>query len=457
MTVSFDIKKTEAFDVVVCGGGCAGVIAAVAAAREGASVALLERSGELGGTANAVLVGPFMTCYSPDGKRQLVGGIFDELIRRMEAKGGAIHPAKTGRVSSYAGFLPEEYRHNNVTPFHPGYLSIVMAEMLSESGVKVFLNTAAVEVLKNETEKTVTGIAAYDGREFRLFTGRIVIDCTGDAEVAYRAGAACVQGEDGDKTAIQPMSLFFWIYNADDKKLEAYLDQDPANKFRPFHEMIEEDRQKGQFPIPRNKLGLYHMVNEGEWRLNTTRVQGYDPCDPDSLTEAYFESLRQVDFLLRYFKKCPGLENARLSQIGSQIGVRESRRIVGEYTLTKEDIVEGREFDDTIALCSYMMDLHPSKGTAGGGGDEEPCAPVYAIPYRILVPRDIRNMLVAGRCVSADREALAAIRVIPPVMAMGEAAGMAAAICVHKNAAPKDIDPEELRAHLRKNGAEVDL
>lgn len=268
-----------------------------------------------------------------------------------------------------------------------------------------------------------------------------------------------MQGTPEDKTEVQPMSLFFTIHGADDKKISEFLDQSQGPKYLCYHEMIEKDRAEGKFNIPRNKIGLYHMVDDGEWRLNTTRVQGYDPSDPDDVTKAYFECLDQVDFLMDYFKKCPGLENAKLSQIGSLMGVRESRRICGKYYLTKADLAQGKNFEDTIALCSYPVDMHPSKGSAAGASREEDLkiAEVYAIPYRIMVPKHIENLLVAGRCVSADREALAAIRVMAPVMAMGEAAGVAAAMSSKQKTSPARIDVQELRGKLREKNCEVDL
>jgi len=460
MQFTYQTEKEIRSDVLVCGGGVAGVVAAIAAAREGAKTVLVEKSGMIGGMATGGLVGPFMTCYSPDGKRQLVKGIFDELIRRLEAKGGAVHPSKTGEVSAYACFIPKKERHNNVTPFHPGYMSIVMAQMLKEAGVSVYLNTSIVEVLmdKEDPEK-ICGITAYDGTKFCLFSADIVIDATGDGIVAVKAGAEFIQGTPEDPKEVQPMSLFFTIHGTDDRKIEEYLDHSEGPKYLCYHEMIEKDRAEGKFNIPRNKIGLYHMVDEGEWRLNTTRVQGYDPADPDDVTKGYFECLDQVDFLMDYFRKCPGLENAKLGQIGSLMGVRESRRIKGAYYLTKSDLARGKNFEDTVALCSYPVDMHPSKGSAAGASREEDLkiADIYAIPYRIMVPESIRNLLVAGRCVSADREALAAIRVMAPVMAMGEAAGVAAAMAAKEKTAPKDIDVTKLRGKLREKNCEIDL
>lgn len=447
-------KDTRQFDVVVCGGGVAGVVAAISAARNGAKVAIVEKNGELGGTSTSALVGPFMTSFEPSGKRQIVKGIFDEIIQRLVAKGAAIHPKDTGLSSKYGCYI--KLRHNNVTPFQPAYMTIVLAEMCAESGISIFLNSSIVDVIMED--ETIKGIVAFDGENFIEYLGKVVLDCTGDAVVALKSGVECVQGENGDKTEVQPMTLFFWIYGADDKKIEEYLDNDPEWKNQPYHRMIEADRAEGKFNVQRSKIGLYHMVNDGEWRLNTTRIQEMDPSDPEAKTKAYLEGLKQVDFLMDYFKKCPGLENAKLAQVGNMIGIRESRRIVGEYTLTRDDIVGSKEFEDTIALCSYPIDMHPSHGSVIGMGrpEDKDIAPIYEIPYRIMVPKTVEGLLVVGRCVSTDRDALAAIRTMPTVMAMGEAAGVAASLSVKHSVPVKDIDYEEMRQVLRNQGSCID-
>lgn len=452
---TFRIEKTNTYDVVVCGAGSAGVVAAISAARNGARVVLVERNGEVGGTATSALVGPFMTCFTPDGRRQIVGGIFDEIIRKLEKKGGAIHPSRTGLVSDYGCFI--SHRHNNVTPFSPGLMTIVMADMLHEAGVTVLVNNVIVDAVMDDERRTVKGVVTYDGEVFREFIADVVIDATGDAVVSKKAGVSCLQGSPKDPKDVQPMTLFFWIYNADDKKINDYLDCNPDMKYQPYNAMIEADRASGRFPIPRSKIGLYHMVNEGEWRLNTTRLQGFDPTDPDSLSNAYFEGLKQVEFLLDYFRKCPGLENARLGQIGNMMGIRESRRIVGEYVLKKEDLMNAEPFEDVIALCSYPVDMHPSKGNVIGLNEKLSVADVYGIPYRVMVPEIVDNLLVAGRCISATREALAAVRIMPCVMAMGEAAGVAAAMSVKGKTKPRDLDIAKLRQTLKAQGAFVDI
>jgi len=442
------IEGVKQAEVIVCGGGCAGVVAAIASGRSGAKTILLEKTAVIGGTATNGLVGPFMTCFDPQGEHQIVKGIFDEMVRRMEKKGGAIHPSKTGRVSDYGCYI--ELRHNNVTPFHPETLKMVMMEMLMEAGVEVHLGISILDVKKQDGR--IRSVIAFDGSRLVSFEGIQFIDCTGDAYVSLKAGVPCDM-EDVEE-GLQPMTLFFWIYNADDKAIEEYLRTDEEHRFLPYHKIIEEKRAKGEFPINRNKIGLYRMVNEGEWRLNTTRIQGHNPVDEEDMSRAYYEGLKQVEFLMDFFKTLPGLENARIAQSGACMGVRESRRICGDYTLTEQDLIENTNFEDCIALCSYPVDLHPAKGTMTGTGfkkTETEIADIYQIPYRVLIPQNADNLLVAGRCVSATHAALGAIRVMPPVFAMAQAAGTAAALCVKGGCDPRDVCIAKLRQKLRED------
>lgn len=446
-TYTGKIEGGKQADVIVCGGGCAGVAAAIACSRNGAKTLLLEKSSVVGGTATSGLVGPFMTCFDPKGERQIIKGIFDEMILRMEEKGGAIHPSKTGQVSSYGCYI--KLRHNNVTPFHPEILKMVMMEMLLEAGVEIHLGVSILDVIKENN--VIQSIIGFDGSKLVEFSGKIFIDCTGDAFVSLKSGVICDMED--PQEGLQPMTLFFWIYNADDKKIEEYLNQDEKNKYLPYHNLIEEARKKGKFPINRNKIGLYHMVNEGEWRLNTTRIQSLNPVEEEDMSRAYAEGLKQIEFLMEFFKTLPGLEYARIAQSGAFVGVRESRRIRGLYTLKEQDLIDNTKFDDVIALCSYPVDLHPAKGALTGTSykkEKTDVAEVYEIPYRILVPENIDNLLTAGRCVSATHEALGAIRIMPSVFAMAQAAGTAAALCVKYGSIPKNLDTKELQKVLKE-------
>lgn len=442
------IPIVDEFEVVVAGGGPAGIAAAVASARNGARTLLIERYGFLGGNATASLVGPFMTSYSLDGRRQLIRGIFEELVLRMEAVGGAVHPSKVPAGSPYSGFIV--FGHDKVTPFDPEAVKFVAEEMCLEAGVELLYHSFVVDALLEGD--AVTGLVVANKAGLEAFRAQVVVDCTADADVAARAGVPFEMGraEDG---LTQPMTLFFRVAGVDDRRVAEYIAAHPEDR-RPFASLIRQARERGEFPIPREGIGMYRTLEEGVWRINTTRIQRLFGTDPRDLTRAQVEGRRQVLFLLRFFReRLPGFENCRLLDTAAQVGVRETRRIVGEYTLTAEDIAQGREFEDVVALAGYPFDIHSPTGSGGGATGELRSANVYEIPYRCLVPINRDGLLVAGRCVSATHEALGAIRVMPTAFALGQAAGTAAALAVRSELPPRRVPVETLQRTLLRQGA----
>ncbi len=442
------IPIVDEFEVVVAGGGPAGIAAAVASARNGARTLLIERYGFLGGNATASLVGPFMTSYSLDGRQQLIRGIFEELVLRMEAVGGAVHPSKGPAGSPYSGFIV--FGHDKVTPFDPEAVKFVAEEMCLEAGVELLYHSFVVDALLEGD--AVRGVVVANKAGLEAFRAQVMVDCTADADVAARAGVPFEMGraEDG---LTQPMTLFFRVAGVDDRRVAEYIAAHPEDR-RPFASLIREARERGEFPIPREGIGMYRTLEEGVWRINTTRIQRLLGTDPRDLTRAQVEGRRQVLFLLRFFReRLPGFENCRLLDTAAQVGVRETRRIVGEYTLTAEDIAQGREFEDVVALAGYPFDIHSPTGSGGGATGELRSANVYEIPYRCLVPINRDGLLVAGRCVSATHEALGAIRVMPTAFALGQAAGTAAALAVRSELPPRRVPVETLQRTLLRQGA----
>ena len=435
-------------DVLVVGGGPAGIGAAVSAGRNGARTVLVERFGFLGGNATAGLVGPFMTSYSLDGKEHLIRGVFDELVQRAEALGGAIHPSKIEGGTDYSGFIV--HGHHRVTPFDPEAVKIVAAEMCAEAGVEPRLHTFVVDALVEDD--AVAGVVVTSKSGLQAIRAKVTIDCSADADIAASAGAPFHKGRDQDGL-MQPMTLFFRIANVDDEKVNTYIAAHPEDN-RPFQSVVTAARERGEFPIPRPGIGLYKTPRAGVWRINTTRLQKLDGTDVRDLTTAEIEGRKQVLFLLEFFRKyCPGLESCTLLDTAATIGVRETRRIVGEYTLTTDDLVSGGDFEDVIALCGYPVDVHPPEGAGGALREDLPTANAYQIPYRCLVPIQTNRLLVAGRCVSATHEALGAIRVMPPSFAMGQAAGTAAALAVAEGVEPRNVPIPWLQETLTKQGA----
>lgn len=444
------LKTYPATDVLVVGSGPSGLGAAISAARNGArSVRIIDRFGFVGGNMTAGLVGPCMTSFSLDGEIQLVRGIFDEFVRRMEDSGGALHPSRVDSGTGFSGFMV--FGHERVTPFDPEAAKYVGMQMLEEAGVELMLHTFAADVVTEG--RTVRGVVVANKDGLGYVPATLVIDCTGDGDIAARAGARFDYGREGDGAA-QPMTLFFRIKNVDDDAVDAYYRSHPENRF-PFEDIVTAAREDGSYTIPRRGVQLFRTPEPGVWRINTTRVLGRDGTDVADLTAAEVEARHQVADLLDFFRKrLPGLENCELLDTAATIGVRESRRIRGAYTLTFEDLQEGRHFDDVIGVAGYPVDIHNPKSGDGPFDDGiPPTANIYEIPFRTLTPVDLDNVLLSGRCLSATHEALAAVRVMPPCFAMGEAAGVAAAWAARAGANVHDTDISALQQQLLAQGA----
>jgi hypothetical protein len=438
-------------DVLVVGGGPAGLGAAIGAAKTGANTLLVERYGFLGGNATASLVGPFMTSYSADGKVQLIRGVFDEMVRRMEQIGGAIHPSKVPAGVARSAYMKPG--HIGVTPFDPEAMKLVSAEMCVEYGVQLLLHTIFLDPILEGSD--VRGAVLHNKGGLQGVLARCTVDCSADADVAARAGVPFKKGRDSDQLT-QPMTMFFRVANVNREAVDAYFRDHPEEieQRMAFSSCLRAAQAAGDYVPPRERLSLYESPQEGVWRVNVSRILGVDGTRVEDLTRAEIEGRRQVMQILGFLRKyVPGFENCTLLDTAAQVGVRETRRIEGEYTLTQDDLVTGRDFEETIAYCAYPMDIHDPKGPGGGVSNQGETANMYQVPYRCLVPRKIDQLLVAGRCVSATHEALGAIRVMPPSFAMGEAAGTAAALAVQEGVPPRRVPVPWLQETLVEHGA----
>lgn len=437
-------------DVLVVGGGPAGIGAAVGAARSGAKTLLVERYGFLGGNATASLVGPFMTSFSADGQVQLIRGVFDELVRRMEALGGAIHPSKVPAGIAQSAYMRPG--HTGVTPFDPEAMKLVSAEMCLESGVELMLHSSFVDPLVEE--HAVRGAVVHNKGGLQAIRATTTVDCSADADVAARAGVPFKTGRESDGLT-QPMTMFFRVGNVHRDQVDAHFRAHPEEieQRMAFSSCIRAAQEAGDYSPPRERLSLYESPQAGVWRINASRILGADGTRVEDLTRAEVEGRRQVFQILGFLRKyVPGFQDAYLIDTGAQVGVRETRRIKGEYTLTAEDLAVGRDFEDTIAYAAYPMDIHDPTGPGGGVSNKGETANAYQIPFRSLVPLKVEQLLVAGRCVSATHEALGAIRVMPPSFAMGEAAGTACALAVQEGVPPRRVPVDWLRETLADHG-----
>ncbi|OPX45099.1 putative thiazole biosynthetic enzyme [Ruminiclostridium hungatei] len=446
------VKTVIETDVLVIGGGTAGFGAAVAAARNGAATLLIERLSMLGGMATAGLVGPFMTCYDNDAEEQLVKGIFDELCIRTEARGGAIHPSKVEGMTSYSSYYMASHRH--VTPYQSEVLAVVMEEMLQESGAQMLFNVQVTDCITKDGKLDYVIVNMKEG--IAAIRAKLFIDCTGDADAAYFAGVPTWLGKK-ETGVMQPVTLFFEVGNIDRDKylseLEANksnLDSHTANCFAHY---VEEARRNGDWTLDRNELGNYEQNIPGRWKINTTRIAYIDATKTSDITKALIEGRRQVQEIVAFMKKyLPGCEEVQLIQVATALGVRETRHIVGKYELTAEDILSRKHFDDAICTFGYAIDIHNSTG----GGVTFTCVDrYYTIPYRCLLPENCDNMLVAGRSICGSSEAAASYRVMPACIAMGQAAGTAAAIALKSGVCPENVDIVKLRNTLIEQGAVI--
>jgi hypothetical protein len=442
-------------DVLVVGGGPAGIAAAAAAGRHGARTVLLEQYGCLGGMATVGLVGPFMTSFDTEGKEQIVKGIFMELVRRMIAEGGALDPADVPAGTDYVSFIHEA--HHNSTPFDPEAMKYAAMELVLDAGVDVRLHASVVKV--QTSDRRIESLLFAEKGGLSLARARVIVDATGDGDVGALAGNPFAKGRAGDGK-LQPASLFLRIAGVDDGKVAAWAAAHMGPGKRLFEALVDQARKDGKFPrnCPRESVGLYRQPRRGEWRVNTSRILDIDGSDPESLTRAEIEGHRQARELVRFFNEyCPGLEKAYMVDTGFQVGIRETRRIEGLYTLTRADVENARRFDDGIARYSFFMDIH--NPTGGGQETHERLfikgGHFFDIPYRCLVASRVANLLVSGRCISADHQANGAIRVMPPCFATGQAAGTAAAMAVRGGVAPADVDVSGLRRALSADGCIV--
>lgn len=442
------LQYRERHSVIVVGGGPAGTCAAVAAARHGADVLVVEQGNCLGGMGTQGLVGPFMTCYDKAGKVQLIRGLFDEIVRRMVDMGGAIHPKDVRAGTSFAAWHVRG--HDHCTPFEPEALKFTLDDLCREAGVKVLYHAVFMSPVMDGDR--IAGIEVLTNAGVRRIKADVVIDATGDGTVAFRAGVPCEKGDATRGGAMQPATMFFRIGNLPEATVEAVRAQYPDEAMC-FVSLLKKAKADGRWHIPRPHINIYRSVKPDEWFVNVSRLNGVDATDPQSLSDAEEAGRRQVREIMAFFRDyVPGARDVRLLSTASTVGIRESRHVIGEYVLDKDDVIEGRVPADSVFLCSNSIDLHAGKGASGTLYVTIRDGDWYGVPYRCLVPKKVEGLLVAGRCVSASSVAAAAIRVMPPCMAMGQAAGVAAALAARSGVAPRALDADLLRGRLKADG-----
>jgi hypothetical protein len=443
-------------DVLVVGGGPAGMGAALGAAAAGAQVVLAERYSFLGGNATAALVMPLMSFHTQHPPVELEPGS-DRLLPSDHGPGDPIIAGVVGRflerLVKAGGALAPTLQTGYTVPFDPEMFKLIALEMLDESGVQFLFHSFASEIV---------GDGRVQGAVFETKSGpiviraRAVVDCTGDGDLAARAGANCEIGR-ADDGLVQPMTLMFRMVEFEREGFAEYVRQNP-DEWRGVHglwDLVHKATAAGHLKLPRENMLFFATPHAREVSVNSTRVTRVLGIDVWDLSYAEWQSRQQmrqiVAFLRRYV---PGFERSYLVQSGTTIGVRETRRIRGDYYLTGEDVMAARKFEDVIARCSYPMDIHNPKGS-GTLLQRLPPGEAYDIPLRCLLPAGIDGLLVAGRCISGTHEAHSSYRVMPVAMALGQAAGVCAALAARRHALPRAISYSEVQRELGRQGANL--
>ncbi len=430
MHSAFCIKKDgvfmEKYNLLVAGGGFTGVAAAISAARKGLKVLLVEKSGCLGGAMSNNLIFPFMPYWTQDPEtnktKYLSRGFFEELrLRHME-----------------------NVWKDHVKHFNSEYMKFLLDEMTDEANVDVLFHSCIFDVKKEGRNIESVTVASKSGK-FEL-QADFYIDATGDGDLFCFAGCDYQLGRDDDGFC-QPMTTCFRVGGVDVDLFK----EERAN----LQNLYLEKQKSGEITNPRENILCFFGTGNDVVHFNTTRVIKLDPTNPFELSKAEKIARRQIDEMMRFLKEnSKAFEESTVLSVAGEIGVRESRKLKGEYILTADDLIACTMFDDSIALGNYDIDIHNPAGTGTSHRYFEK-GEFYSIPYRSLLPKEFDNLLVAGRCASATHEAQASIRIMPICCCMGEAAGVACAVAVNSGKNLHNVDIKKVQSALRENGAAI--
>jgi hypothetical protein len=446
---SRDVPVIADVDVLVVGGGPAGVCAAVGAAHAGARTFLLERHGFLGGmwTAGMVLtLAGFNSWLRP--YHRCVGGVAGEWIRRA---------AELNGCQDHTGFVLNS---------DPEVMKRVADELLAEAGVSMLFHCWGADPILEDGVVKGLCIENVEGRQ--AIRAKVTIDCTGDGDVMARAGAKWTKGQ-----SLQPMTMSFRMGNLaikTDNDIAApvsppigpepgYLSEPTLSQYASVRQdvIVDSDKMRAEREagrLPRYGGPWFGGLDRDVIWVNSTRIIG-DASDAADLTRAEIAGRKDTAQIVAYFtKNLQGFENGRLLHTSTQIGIRETRRLEGAYTLKGSDVLERTDFEDGIALGCWPIDVHPADDAVGHHAMYVPLP--YRIPYRTLQPTNVGGLLVAGRCFSADRDALGSARVGATCAAMGHAAGVAGALAAAKSVEPREVDVSHLQDALRQQDAIID-
>lgn len=455
------VARGASYDVIVMGGGPSGTMAGIAAARDGVRTLVVEQYGFFGGSLTAMGVGPMMSFHNNVGE-QVVQGLPQELIDRLVARGAS------------PGHIPDSTTYvTTVTPFDSEQLKVELEQMLEEAGADVLFHTQLAEARVGHDGR-IEEIVLCNKAGLTAYSARVFIDASGDGDLAARAGAPFVVGREAD-AATQPMTMNLKLGNVDVKRVREYALANPGDFLFAHGEAEGLERlrttprlslagfvkqwraalARGDVDVPRDHVLFFETSTPGVVIVNTSRVQGLDATDPVQLSRAEVIGRRQCAQIFAFLKRwCPGFENAIRMDAAAQIGVRESRHVRGLYTITADDLATQRAFPDPVALGGYPIDIH-SPASAETGSVHFAKGTTYQIPMRALLVERPDNLVIAGRCISATHEAMAAFRVTPIAMAIGQGAGAIASAAVQRGTAPARVDYSDVRTRLLARHAKL--
>lgn len=454
MSALFTTLRTQ---VLVVGSGAAGLTAAIAAARNGAETLLVENAGFLGGISATL---PWLGFHDRD-FRLIVKGLPLEFCRRLQALGAASEFELDPKCASAISVESHWWK-------------VLAMQLVREAGARLLLHTQVVETIREGDR--IAGVIVENKSGRQRIEAAVTIDCSGDGDVAARGGVAWAKGRTGDGL-VQAPTLVFKLGGIDRAAFVAGCKQQ-ENGYRewltPFPDLwakmmrridgmhviicggyaalVERARQAGDFNAPQTRIVGVKLHQPDEFLVVMTRVLGLDPTNVHSLTDAYARVYEQIPGLVQFFQRyVPGFAAARLREIAPMLGVRESRRIMGDYVLTAEDLIAGRQFDDAVSMGGYHIDIHRPAGTWVDSHNVR----AYTIPMRSLIARDVDGLLMAGKCLSATHEAVASTRVIPICMGQGQAVGTLAALAVKQGSDVRRVPVSLLQDTLVAQGAEI--
>jgi glycine/D-amino acid oxidase-like deaminating enzyme len=429
-----ELRVWGRYDVLVVGGGAAGIAAAAAAARSGAETLLIERHGFLGGMATAGMVGSLCGFFtSGKEKKPIVAGIAGELLALLDRHSG-LSEKRISKVNPRLG----------VYQYNPEVFKFAADQLVMQSGAEISFHTAVCRVIA-EGDNRIQGVVVENRSGRFAVKGKVIVDTTGDGDVAAMAGVPFELGD--GRGSGQAMTTMFRLANVDPEKMRG------LDRVR-LHEKLVQAVKTGQYHFLRVDPVIGPALPEGLVQANLTAIPGLDATNARHLTDAEIEGRRQVFEYLKFFQENePGFEKAEVAAIGAQVGIRESRRILGEYLLKEEEVLAGRKFEDGVAAGAWPVEFHDPESGRIIWKYLENEDDFYSIPKGCLICKNIRNVLMAGRCISTTHIAQASTRVIGQALALGHAAGILAALAAGSEQDPREIASDRVQKELLGHGA----